>query len=56
MEQIAQTSFVGTAEQVATKLHALYESLCLDELVVVTWTHNPEVRKRSYELLAQEMI
>jgi len=55
MEQIAETSFVGTAGQVATKLRALYESLCLDELVVVTWTHDPDVRKRSYELLINEM-
>ncbi len=56
IEQIAETAFVGTAAQVATQLRALYEKLELDELVVVTWTHDPAVRQRSYELLAQEMI
>lgn len=56
IEEIGATAFVGTAGQVAKKLHALYDHLELDELVVVTWTFDPEVRKRSYELLAKEMI
>ncbi len=49
-------AFVGSAEQVSTRLTALAEQLALDELVVVTWTHDPAARDRSYELLAQAMI
>ena len=35
------------------RLKELAKSLELDELVVVTWTYDPEPRHRSYELLAQ---
>ena len=48
-----RSAFVGTAEQVKEKLTALAEQHDLDELVVVTWTYDPEPRHRSYELLAQ---
>ena len=44
-------AFVGTAEQVKEKLTTLAEQHDLDELVVVTWTYDPEPRHRSYELL-----
>lgn len=53
IESMRRKAFVGTAEQVRTKLTALAESLGLDELVVVTWTYEPAPRHRSYELLAQ---
>ena len=56
MAQIAETAFVGTAKQVSDRLHTLYNRLQLDELVVVTWTFDPAIRRRSYELLAAEMI
>jgi len=44
---------VGTAEQVGARLSELARRLELDELVVVTWTCDPQPRHRSYELLAQ---
>ena len=52
IESLRRKAFVGTAEQVAGRLTELAERLGLDELVVVTWTHEPEPRHRSYELLA----
>ena len=53
IESIRRKAFVGTKEQVREKLTALAHSLELDELVVVTWTHDPAARHRSYELLAE---
>jgi luciferase family oxidoreductase group 1 len=53
IESIRRKAFVGTGEQVREKLNALAQGLGLDELVVVTWTHDPAARHRSYELLAE---
>jgi luciferase family oxidoreductase group 1 len=53
LERFRSKACVGTADQVAAKLDALATSLALDELVVVTWTYDPEPRHRSYELLAR---
>jgi luciferase family oxidoreductase group 1 len=47
-------AFVGTADTVGRRLHALAEELQLDELVVNTWAFEPAVRRRSYALLARE--
>jgi luciferase family oxidoreductase group 1 len=52
VESLRRKAFVGTAEQVAARLTELAHRLELDELVVVTWTHDPAPRHRSYELLA----
>lgn len=52
--RLRSTALVGTATQVAGKLRALSETLQVEELVVITWTHDPAARRRSYELLAQE--
>ena len=53
VEALRRKAIVGTAEQVAERLRALAGQLALDELVVVTWTFDPEPRARSYSLLAQ---
>jgi luciferase family oxidoreductase group 1 len=53
IESMRRQAFVGTADEVRGKLTALADGLGLDELVVVTWTHDPAPRHRSYELLAQ---
>jgi luciferase family oxidoreductase group 1 len=53
VEALRRKALVGTADQVATRLTELAERLALDELVIVTWTFDPEPRHRSYELLAQ---
>jgi alkanesulfonate monooxygenase SsuD/methylene tetrahydromethanopterin reductase-like flavin-dependent oxidoreductase (luciferase family) len=43
---------VGTGSAVAERLIQLAQHFALDEIVVVTWTHDPDARHRSYELLA----
>ena len=40
-------------KQIAARLSQLAKDLELDEMVVVTWTHDPAPRHRSYELLAK---
>jgi luciferase family oxidoreductase group 1 len=47
-------ALVGTAAQVGEKLRALAARLQVDEVAVITWTHDPAAQRRSYELLAQE--
>jgi len=53
IDALRQKAFVGTADTVAAKLRAEAVRLDLDELVVVTWTFDPDARKRSYSLLAE---
>ena len=53
IEAMREDALVGTAAQVADKMHALAHRLALDELVVCTWTHDPQVQLRSFELLSQ---
>ena len=53
VEALRRKALVGTGEQVAARITELAERLQLDEIVVVTWTYDPEPRHRSYELLAQ---
>ena len=49
---LRRRAIVGTGAIVATRLRELASRLDLDELVVVTWTHDPAARHRSYESLA----
>ena len=49
-------ALVGTGPQVADKLRALSQRLQVDEIAVITWTHDPQAQRRSYELLAQAMM
>jgi luciferase family oxidoreductase group 1 len=49
-----QKAFVGDPAQVAAKLRALAQTYRLGELVINTWTYDPDVRRHSYELLARE--
>jgi alkanesulfonate monooxygenase SsuD/methylene tetrahydromethanopterin reductase-like flavin-dependent oxidoreductase (luciferase family) len=52
IDALRRKALVGTGDAVATLLHELADRLELEELVVVTWTHDPAARHRSYELLA----
>ncbi len=54
LEDTHRRSLVGTAPEVGRQLRELAASLALDELVINTWSHDPAVRRRSYELIAQE--
>jgi luciferase family oxidoreductase group 1 len=54
LQAMRERAFVGSAAHVGAKLRALAADYGLSELVVNTWAHDPEVRRRSYALLAQE--
>ncbi|HKX44203.1 MAG TPA: LLM class flavin-dependent oxidoreductase [Burkholderiaceae bacterium] len=54
VEAMRRKAFVGTGAEVAAQLRALADELELDEIVINTWAHDPNVRRRSYELLARE--
>jgi alkanesulfonate monooxygenase SsuD/methylene tetrahydromethanopterin reductase-like flavin-dependent oxidoreductase (luciferase family) len=45
--------FVGTPAKVRDDLTRMATELKLDELIVVTITHDHQARRRSYELLAE---
>jgi luciferase family oxidoreductase group 1 len=49
-------TIVGTPERVRAGLERVAEDYMADEIIVVTITHDHEARRRSYELVAQEMI
>ena len=53
IEALRRKAIAGTAEQVAERLDDLARRFDLDEIVVVTWTHDPAARHRSYELIAR---
>ncbi|SFC49036.1 luciferase family oxidoreductase, group 1 [Polaromonas sp. OV174] len=55
-EQLRRTALVGSGAQVADKLSQLADSLQVDELAVITWTHDAAARRRSYELLAGQLL
>jgi luciferase family oxidoreductase group 1 len=55
LETLRANALVGTGEQVAAKLRALSKRLAVDEIAVITWTHDPQAQRRSYQLLAQAM-
>jgi alkanesulfonate monooxygenase SsuD/methylene tetrahydromethanopterin reductase-like flavin-dependent oxidoreductase (luciferase family) len=48
-----QRTVAGTPETVRARLRTLAREYGVDELVVVTITHDPKARLRSYELLAE---
>jgi luciferase family oxidoreductase group 1 len=52
IEALRGKAFVGTADEVAARLETLARQLDLNEIVINTWTHDPEARRRSYTLLA----
>lgn len=52
IESLRAKAFVGTADEVAARLETLARQLDLNEIVINTWTHDPEARRRSYTLLA----
>lgn len=45
-------SIIGSVAQVKARLEAMAAEYDIDELVIVTITHDPAARRRSYELLA----
>ena len=53
LAQLKDKALVGTAQSVAEQLRDLASHLQVQEVVVITWTHDPQAQRRSYELLAQ---
>jgi luciferase family oxidoreductase group 1 len=54
IERMREDAFIGTPDKVAARLRALAASMDVQELAIVTWAHDPEARRRSYALLAEE--
>jgi luciferase family oxidoreductase group 1 len=54
LDALKANAFVVSAATVAGKLKALAQHHDLDELAVITWTHEPQAQAHSYALLAQE--
>lgn len=54
IESLRNDAFVGTPDKVGEQLRHLAQQLGLDELVILTWTHDLAARKRSYDLLARQ--
>lgn len=54
VEELRRTAFVGTPSAVGARLRDLADKLGIAEIVVLTWSHDPVARRRSYELLAEE--
>jgi alkanesulfonate monooxygenase SsuD/methylene tetrahydromethanopterin reductase-like flavin-dependent oxidoreductase (luciferase family) len=52
LESLREGALVGTGEQVMVKLQVLADKHEVDEIAVITWTHDPVAQARSYELLA----
>ena len=52
IDEMRQTHIVGNVDKVASRLRSLAESAKIDEIAILTWAHDVEVRQRSYELLA----
>jgi luciferase family oxidoreductase group 1 len=55
LEQFRREAFVGTATDVAGRIDELATRLNVQEMAVVTWTYDEDVRRESYRLLAQAM-
>jgi luciferase family oxidoreductase group 1 len=53
IDKLRSVALVGTGAQVSGKLNALAQRLELAEIVVNTWTFDPQARRHSYSLLAE---
>ena len=54
LDRLREVALIGSPATLGRKLRQLAAQLEVDELVVITWTHDPAAQMRSYELLAQE--
>jgi len=53
MDEFKKNVLVGCAQNVKKKLLELAHHPEIDELVIITWTHDHAVKMLSYELLAE---
>jgi luciferase family oxidoreductase group 1 len=54
LDRLKANALVGSAATVGSRLRQLARQLAVDELVVITWTHDPQAQRHSYALLARE--
>jgi len=54
LDRLKANAIVGSASTVAARLRQLARQLEVDEVVLITWTSDPQAQRRSYELLARE--
>ena len=54
LERLRGNALVGSAAHVAGQLRQLARRLDVDEVVLITWTHDAQAQQRSFELLARE--
>ena len=54
LDRLRANAIVGSTSTVGSRLRQLARQLEVDELVLITWTHDPQAQCRSYELLARE--
>jgi len=55
VERFRRDSFVGTGPDVAARIEELKNQVGVDEMAVVTWTHDEAIRRASYTHLARAM-
>lgn len=53
MERLRKEAFAGTGTEVMARIVDLKTRVGVDEMAVVTWTHDEAVRRKSYTLLAK---
>jgi alkanesulfonate monooxygenase SsuD/methylene tetrahydromethanopterin reductase-like flavin-dependent oxidoreductase (luciferase family) len=56
IERLRANSLYGTPDAVVARLQALARQYDIEEIAILTTLHDPEARRRSYALLAAEMI
>jgi luciferase family oxidoreductase group 1 len=56
LDRLRARSFQGTPDAVAGRLNALAAEHGVEEIAILTTLHDPEARRRSYTLLANEMM
>jgi luciferase family oxidoreductase group 1 len=54
LDRLRANAIVGSASTVGSRLRQLAQRLAVDELVLITWTHDAQAQRRSFELLARE--
>ena len=54
--RIRERSAIGTADLVARRLRDIAAAHAADEVVIVTAAHDPQARRRSFTLIADELI
>lgn len=54
LDKLRANAIVGSAATVGSRLRQLARRLAVEEVVLITWTHDAQAQRRSFELLARE--